>query len=304
MKIRIGFGLGRESQCHSRQKLGTLVDALEERRFDSLWFSERIGSNAPDPVAAMGFAVSRTEHLKVGMSVMVLPGRNLAVLAQELATLDQLAAGRNRVLPAFGTGAPEQVEHSAFGVTASGRAEMYEEALPLLRRLWSEDDVSFAGRHYQLEHVSVNPKPLNRGFDVWMGGMGPRELQRIGRLSDGWLASFCTPADIRECLPVIKAAAADAGRTIDPEHFGAPIVYRRSGPLVGPLAHRVARRNPGCDPSRIVPPGLDGVVAQIEGLIAEGISKFVVLPMHEYSDDRDLQCDLDDIVNKVLPLQT
>jgi hypothetical protein len=68
VKIRIGYGLGRESRVSTRATLGPLVDALEERSFDSLWFSERLGSAAPDPIAAMAFAVARTEKLKVGMS--------------------------------------------------------------------------------------------------------------------------------------------------------------------------------------------------------------------------------------------
>jgi len=304
VKVRIGYGLGRETTCSTRASLGALVDALEERSFDSLWFSERLGSGAPDPIAAMAFAVARTEHLKVGMSVMVLPGRNLAVLAQELATVDQLAGGRNRVLPAFGLGAPEPQEHAAFAVTAEARKPMFDEAIPLLRRLWAEASVTHHGAHYRFDAVEVNPKPLRRGFDVWMGGMVPRELRRVGRLSDGWLASFCTPADVREALPVINDAAAAAGRSIDPEHIGAPIVYRRSGPLVGPLAHVVARRNPGVDPSVIVPPGLDGVVRQIEGLIAEGASKFVIVPAHDHADTDELHRELDAIVERVLPLQS
>jgi len=304
VKVRIGFGLGRESACSTRSQLGSLVDALEERRFDSLWFSERIGGPAPDPIAGMAFAVARTERLKVGMSVMVLPGRNLAVLAKELATVDQLAAGKNRVLPAFGIGAPEPAEHSAFGVTRTTRKGMYEEALPLLRRLWSEDAVTHHGDHYCFDGVSVNPKPVKSGFDVWMGGMHPIELDRVGRLSDGWLASFCTPNDIREKIPLIEAAAAAAGRTIDPEHYGAPIVYRRSGPLVGPLAMAVARSNPGLDPSDVVPPGLAGAVRQIEGLVAVGMSKFVLVPAHPLDDPDELRRELDDIVATVLPLQT
>lgn len=304
MKIRIGYGLGRESGLHRRDQLGPLVDGLEERGFDSLWFSERLGSGAPDPIAAAAFAIARTERLKVGMSVMVLPGRNLGVLAKELATLDQLAAGRNRVLPAFGLGAPEPVEHSLFSVDAADRGPMFDEALPLLRRLWAEDGVTHHGPHYDLEGVTVEPKPIKRGFDVWAGGMSPSALRRVGRLSDGWLASFCTPIDIAEALPVIEQAAAEAGRTLDPEHIGAPIVYRRSGPLTGPLARMVAMRNPGKDPSELVPPGFDGIVRQIEGLVEVGASKFVVVPVHEHETVDDLHAELDALVDKVLPLQT
>ncbi len=304
MKIRIGFGLGRETSFHTRDRLGALADALEERSFDSLWFSERLAGTAPDPIAAMGFVVGRTDRLKVGTSVLVLPGRNLPVLAGELATLEQLAAGKSRILPAFGIGAPEAEEHSGFGVTKATRKDIYEEALPLIRRFWAEDDVTHHGRWFDFEGVTVNPKPRAGGFDVWMGGMHPKELDRVGRLSDGWLASFCTPADVRAKLPLVQQAAAAAGRTIDPEHFGAPIVYRRSGPLLGPLARAVARSNPGVDPSEIVPAGLDGAVRQIEGLVAEGMSKFVLVPAHDLGDADEMRRELDEIVARVLPLQT
>jgi alkanesulfonate monooxygenase SsuD/methylene tetrahydromethanopterin reductase-like flavin-dependent oxidoreductase (luciferase family) len=185
---------------------------------------------------------------------MVLPGRNLAVLAQR----PWMRRRPEPVLPETARG-PE-VEHSAFGVTAQERKPMFDEAIGVLRLL---PRTAHAPRRTTDSTTLVVPAdpPCPRV----MGGMAPAELRRVGRLSDGWLASFCTPADIAEALPVIEAAAEQAGRSIDPEHIGAPIIYRRSGPLVGPLRHLVARRNPGLDPSDVVPAGLDGVVRQIEG---------------------------------------
>ncbi|MEI8239825.1 MAG: LLM class flavin-dependent oxidoreductase, partial [Actinomycetota bacterium] len=93
MKVRIGIGLGVRTTLNDRG-FGDVVDALEALRFDSLWLSERIGGEAPDPLVAMSYAAGRTTHLKFGMSVMVLPGRNPVVLAKELATLDRLSDGR------------------------------------------------------------------------------------------------------------------------------------------------------------------------------------------------------------------
>lgn len=304
MKVRIGFGLGRETTCSRRVPLAALADGLEERGFDSLWFSERLGSQAPDPVAAMGFVVGRTERLKVGVSIMVLPGRNLPVLAQELATLDQLAGGHHRVLPAFGLGAPEAQEHSAFGVSADDRGERFDEALPILRRLWSGDWVTHHGRHYDLDRVSVRPTPIEGRFDIWIGAMSREGLERVGRLSDGWVASFCVPQDVAEALPIINEAADKAGRSIDPEHIGAPIIYRKDGPLFAPLARQVMKRHPGLDPEVVVPPGIDGVVQQIENLIAVGASKFVVLPTAGYPTTADLYRELDEMHARILPLQT
>ncbi|MDO9173723.1 MAG: LLM class flavin-dependent oxidoreductase, partial [Actinomycetota bacterium] len=102
MKVRIGFGFGVRTKLNDTG-FGEVVDALEELRFDSLWLSERLGGEAPDPLVAMAFAAGRTTKLKFGMSVMVLPGRNPVVLAKELATLDRMSGGR--LLPAFGLGA-------------------------------------------------------------------------------------------------------------------------------------------------------------------------------------------------------
>ena len=101
MKVRVGYGLGVRTRLND-EGFGRVVDALESLRFDSLWLSERIGGEAPDPLVGMAFAAGRTTRLKFGMSVMVLPGRNPVVLAKELATLDRLSGGR--LLPAFGLG--------------------------------------------------------------------------------------------------------------------------------------------------------------------------------------------------------
>jgi alkanesulfonate monooxygenase SsuD/methylene tetrahydromethanopterin reductase-like flavin-dependent oxidoreductase (luciferase family) len=99
MKVRIGYGLGVRTHLNDTSFFD-VVDALEDLKFDSLWVSERIGAEAPDPVVAMSVAAARTKKLKFGMSVMVLPGRNPVLLAKQLATLDRMSNGR--LLPAFG----------------------------------------------------------------------------------------------------------------------------------------------------------------------------------------------------------
>src|SRR2546427_7799822 len=105
---------------------GAFVDALEELGFDSVWLSERISGDAPDPVVGMAYAAGRTTKLKFGMSVMVLPGRNPALLAKELASLDRLSRGR--LLPAFGLGVADPKEQAAFGVERGERARRFDEA--------------------------------------------------------------------------------------------------------------------------------------------------------------------------------
>ena len=114
MKVRIGYGLGTQGMQDEGERFGAFVDALERLRFDSLWLSERITGDAPDPIVGCAFAAGRTTKLKFGFSVLVLPGRNPVVLAKELATLDRLSGGR--LLPAFGLGVADPAEQQGFGL--------------------------------------------------------------------------------------------------------------------------------------------------------------------------------------------
>ena len=163
-------------------------------------------------------AAGRTKKLKLGTSVQVLPGRNPVLLAKEWASLDRLSNGRT--LPAFGLGVADPREQQAFGVARGDRAKWFDEALPLIRRLWTEDSVDHDGERFHFEAVSVRPKPVQQPPDVWLGGLAPSELRRIGRLADGWLPSFCTPADVERSRPVVEEAAAGANRAFDDEHWG------------------------------------------------------------------------------------
>ncbi len=278
MKIRIGFGLGTSGVTSSHSRFAELVDGLEGHGFDSLWLSERVTGDCPDPLVAMSFAIARTQKLKVGMSVMVLPGRNPVVLAKSLASLDRLSDGR--LLPAFGLGAPNSAEHQAFGVDRGDRSAWFNEALPLMRRLWTEDDVSHSGERFVMSGVTVRPKPVQRPLEVWLGGQAPSELRRIGRLADGWLASFVTPDRAEAGCAAIDAEADANGRTIDRDHFGALIVYRRHSELPEQLVSRLRQRNPDLDLAEVMPT-VDNLAALISAYISCGLSKFVLVPAFE-----------------------
>lgn len=284
-----------------------LVDDLERLGFDSLWLSERITGPAPDPLAAMAFAAGRTTKLKFGTSVLVLPGRNPMILAKELATIDRLSNGR--LLPAVGLGARDPMEHQAFGIQREERAAWFDEALPLMRRLWSEDSVDHEGPRFTLHAASIQPKPVQQPLDVWLGGIAPSELRRVGRLGDGWLPSFVTPDDAERGRVAVEAAAAAAGREMDPEHWGALLIYARPASngasstdgIPDRLARVIEHRRPGLDPTEIVPLGYDALRAQCERFIERGFSKLVVLPA---IPPDDWTAELERLAESVLPLTT
>ncbi|HEV7680424.1 MAG TPA: LLM class flavin-dependent oxidoreductase [Candidatus Dormibacteraeota bacterium] len=300
MSVRIGYGLGTAAaRTPDASRFGALVGALERHGFDSLWLSERIGGDVVDPVVGLAFAAALTTRLKLGFSVMVLPGRNPALVAKELASLDCLSGGR--LLPAFGLGAPNPREHQAFGLEPAQRAAWLEEALPLLRRFWSEGRVDHDGARFQFHDVEVRPKPLGR-MEVWLGGAGDRQLDRVGRLANGWLGSFNTPDEAGTGRRAIEDSARRSGREIDPGHFGTIVLYtpqRLDDAAVDTLMLR-RRGRPRVDVEDVVAQGDDALVPLLQRYVDSGITKFVLMPLHDPSDwDEELGA----LAQAVAPMQ-
>lgn len=276
MKVRIGYGLGTSTDLHG-PSYGVVVDTLERLGFDSLWLSERISGPAPDPLVAMAFGAGRTAKLKFGTSVMVLPGRNPVVLAKELATLSTMSNGR--LLPAFGLGAVDPVEQQAFGVERTERARLFDEMLDVMRQCWTGRPFTHHGDRYHYDEVTVLPAPAR--MDVWLGGIAPSELRRVGRLADGWLPSFVTPADVAAGRTVIESITAEHEREIEDDHYGVLIPYAFS-PIPERLQRVLAKRRPDLDdPSELVPTSWDELTALVQRFVDVGTSKFVVLPIVE-----------------------
>jgi len=299
MKIRIGFGLGTQTAAGNRVEFNEIVDGLEDLRFDSLWMSERVNGPAPDPMVAMTWAAARTERLKIGAGVMVLPGRNPVLLAKAVASLDVLSNGR--MLPAFGLGIADAAEQQAFGVHRKERAAWFNEALPLLRRLWTEESVTHSGDRFTIEDARVLPKPVQDPLEVWLGGRAPSELRRVGQYSDGWLPSFTTPDEMAEGMEIVNGHAKDADRKIDDEHFGVLVAYTGEGTEMHPRMKALAeKRHPGRDPRDIIPAGHGELRDRLEGFIKVGASKFVVLPVDEPTD---WASELETLAAAVLPLE-
>jgi alkanesulfonate monooxygenase SsuD/methylene tetrahydromethanopterin reductase-like flavin-dependent oxidoreductase (luciferase family) len=134
---------------------------------------------------------------------------------------------------------------------------------------------------------------------VWLGGVAPSELKRVGRQSDGWLPSFITPEDAAAGRRVVEQHAADAGRTIDPEHFGALVTYTL-GEIPERFSAFLQTRKPGVDPASIVATGTSGIREILGRFLENGFSKFVLAPIAPLPDTR---AELELLAAEVLPLQ-
>ncbi|KRD07939.1 LLM class F420-dependent oxidoreductase [Mycobacterium sp. Root265] len=291
MKVRFGVALGGST---SPGGLAEIVDTLESSGVDSLWFPELVYSPAVDPTVGMAFAIARTTRLKVGTSVAILPGRHPVLVAKQLASLSALAP--KRILPVFGLRAAQPAERRLFPAPEGRRAELFDESLSLLRAALTGTDVSFHGDHFDLD-FRLDTGPV-APIDVWLGGSAPAALRRVGTYGDGWLGSFLTPAEAGRARQSIIAAATEAGRAIEPDHFGITVLFAEGGvpPQVGDL---IRRQRPDCDPGDLIADSWPALHRLLDGYIEAGLTKFVIstvgsVPTRHF---------IDNFVTELLPRQ-
>ena len=297
MKIRIGISAGGEDI--GPEAMAALAQGITGTGFDSLWLPEILTRPGPDPLVGLAWVAGACPGLKIG-TTMLLPGRNLVWLAKAVATLDVLSGGH--FLLTFVPGLAVGGESSAIGISSAARSEQMEDALPVLRRLWDGELVSHEGPAGSFVDVSVSPQPAQRPFDVWLGGNVPAALDRCGRLADGWLPAFCTPADAAEGKAVIDRVAAEHGRAISPEHFGVSLAYAPDGTDLSALASSpLARRARGRPLEEIIPVGRGGLRTKLQQFLDVGFSKFVVRPM---APPGEWQAELEQLADAVGDLQT
>lgn len=296
MKVRIGIGAGTGAESDP-SSVASLVDDLDELGFDSLWLPEILTVPSIDPLVGMAYAAAHNPRVKLG-TTMLLPGRNPVRLAKQLATLDRLSEGR--LLLTFVPGIPRRPEADAVGVAGRDKAVLMDEMLPLLRRLWAGEVVSYHGYAGHFDDVSLSPLPSQQPLEMWTGGLVPAALERCGRHADGWLPSALTPDEAAEGKAVIEQVAEEAGRVISPEHFGVSIGYSHQ-PLSADAVRALTASRRGVDAEAVVPVGVDGLRALLEDFIDVGFSKFVVRPVRAPASWRE---ELDELAEGIGDLQT
>jgi probable F420-dependent oxidoreductase len=278
LSVRVGVGISPLAGAGLGDgSFWQFVDTLEEVGYDSLWLSDgaRLGGLAPLPTLAA--VAARTQRLKLGTNVLVLPARNPVILARELATVDALSGGR--LLPAGGLGAQIPRELEAMGVAPGERTARLEESVAIIKALWSGEPVTLRGRFWSLTDVTISPRPHRAKLELWLGGLAPAALQRIGRIADGWLGSFVGPDAFGEKVELIRAAAAQAGRTIDDDHYGTTIFSAPTADEIPERAARLLDRRPEVARADHVACGADDTRALLQRFIAHGATKFVLIPV-------------------------
>ncbi|MCS6803322.1 MAG: LLM class flavin-dependent oxidoreductase [Chloroflexota bacterium] len=283
--IKLGVGLAAVPDRRP-DRFWQWVDLCEREGIDSIWISDRVMGPQPslEPITTFAAIAGRTRRMKFGPSVLVLPLRQPVLLAKEVATIDFLSCGR--MLLAVGVGTDDEREWQACGVPKHERGGRADEAIVLMRRLWTEERVTFHGRYFQVEEIALQPKPVQQPVPIWIGGQTEAALRRAGTLGDGWLPSFVTPEEFAEGVAAIHRYEREAQRAIERDHFGTLLFYhvasRREEAIERAAAHLLR-------PARLRGASLDqpyyalGTVADVrnavEQYIAVGATKFVMRPV-------------------------
>lgn len=284
MSVRVGVGWSPfEAADLASGRFWRAVETMDELGYDSLWLSDTATLATPAPLVALAAVAARSERLKLGTGVLVAPPRNPVLLAKELATLDALSGGR--VLPGVGLGTDVPAELEAMGVPRAERGARTEEAIEIVRALWSGEPTTFEGRFHRFVDVTLTPTPASERLDIWLGGRSPAALRRAGRIADGWLGSFVSADEVGGLVEAIREHAAAAGNEIEDDHYGVTLFAAPRREELSAAALDVLHGQRADLPlEEHVAFGADEARRLLERFVAAGIDKFVLVPV---ADDLD-----------------
>jgi probable F420-dependent oxidoreductase len=239
-----------------------------------------------DALHTLSHAAAVTDEVRLGVAVIVLPRRNPAFLARELATVDRLSAGRLTV--GVGLGRIEDADTlTGLGLPADRPVRRLVEGVEVMRALWAQTEAHHDGALYHLTGVPLEPKPRQRpGPPVWFGGGVPAALRRAARLGDGWIGSGSSSVDdFVEQAAVVAREAEAAGR----DRF---TIAKRVYIAVEDDAEVARRRLTGVLDAMYAWPGLGDRVGvtgtpaecarQLARLADAGAEELVLAPMYGY----------------------
>ena len=233
-KVRFGLTLSNRGVLlglTSTQELLEMAEMAESSgAFDQVWVGDSIMAKPRlESITLMAALAARTKRVKIGPACMAsFPSRNPIVLAYQWASLDLISNGR-MVLAACMGGSLDQQEHRTeyrnMGITALDRSQRMEEGIEILRRLWTEERVTFQGKFHQLEGAFIDPKPVQQPPPIWLVSnpglrtgkphIIERALRRVARLGDGWMTTFTSVEDFAELRRRIFAFAHEYGRSFE-----------------------------------------------------------------------------------------
>jgi len=191
-----------------------LAETAEGYGFDSVWCGDSVLARPRlEALSTLAAIAGRTKRVKLGTAVFLPALRNPVILANEVANLDIISQGRVILGVGIASKTPAvQKEFKACGVDFRYRVSIFEEIITIMRRLWTENEVTFDGRHFQLDGVSLGLKPVQKdGIPIWMAASAEKPQRRMLQIGDGWFPNAQSPEAFTEGWNQIEALAKDSG---------------------------------------------------------------------------------------------
>jgi probable F420-dependent oxidoreductase len=186
----------------------------EELGYDALWSGDHIVFHIPrlEIFTLLAAVAARTERIRLGPGVLLLCLRNPVHVAQAMVSLDHISNGR--ALFGVGVGGEHAKEFEASQVSTKDRGARTDEALGILKRLWTEPEIDHEGRFWQFSKIGVRPHPRQRPHPpIWVGGRAEAALRRTVASGDAWFPGWVTPERFRQGWSRIEALCAASGRS-------------------------------------------------------------------------------------------
>jgi probable F420-dependent oxidoreductase len=221
--MQIGISLFNNWGIEDVQALVQLATRAEALGFASVWVHDhvfnaghvfrRIGHKPYyEPLTLLSYVAARTERVGLGTSVLVLPYHNPIRLAKTAATLDVLSSGR--LILGVGVGAVPP-ESEAVGSPYAERGAITDEAIAVMKELWTQEDPSFAGKYHRFSGMPFSPKPVQQPhIPILIGGNSRAAIRRAVRLGDGWHPLAVSPERLAQAIRDLHGQAQAAGRAI------------------------------------------------------------------------------------------
>jgi len=168
-----------------------------------------------EPFVLFGFLAGLTKRIELVTGIIILPQRQTVLVAKQAAALDVLSKGRLRLGIGIGWNA---VEYEALGEDFKNRGRRSEEQIDVLRKLWTQQLVTYNGQWHKITDAGINPLPVQRPIPIWFGGTDERALRRLAKLGDGWFPQMGPDEKCQAAIEKIRAYAKEAGR--DPDQIG------------------------------------------------------------------------------------
>ena len=230
--MRIGVTLPQTEMTSDPIAIRDYVQAVEHLGYDHINSLDHVlGANAGsrpgwqgpydhndlihEPFVLFGYLAAVTQKIELVTAIIILPQRQTALVAKQVAEIDVLSGGRMRL--GIGTGWND-VEYEALGENFHDRGKRSEEQIEVLRALWTKELVTYDGRWHKITDAGINPLPIQRPIPLWIGGEVEAVLKRVARIGDGWFPVFSPDENGRATMGRMHSYAREAGR--DPTEIG------------------------------------------------------------------------------------